>query len=138
MAQKQDDYESTHTSNICVDSQPVKGNRDEGDEPDSYYSDLFSKSWNISTSDYHSSLFGFRRYRTSHLINLRFLEAEIHQMDRDLYQAGLKLDQPLDRDHALDRLGLKQAKRDSSELNAEANVDKASIMRLRGLIKEYG
>lgn len=102
------------------------------------YSETFSKAWRETTSDNHLTLFGFRRYRTTHLLNLRFLEAEIDKIDHDLYQAGLQLEQPLDRGHMLDRLGLKQAKRDCQRTRIEEVVNEGVILRLRGLIKEYG
>ena len=102
------------------------------------YSETFSKVWREITSDNHLTLFGFRRYRTIHLLNLRFLEAEIDKIDHDLYQAGLQLEQPLGRDHRLDRLGLKQAKRDCQRTKIEEVVNEDVILRLRGLIKEYG
>lgn len=102
------------------------------------YNELFSKIWREITSDNHLTLFGFRRYRTTHLLNLRFLEAEIDRLDHDLYQAGLQLNQPLVRQNTLDRLGLKQAKKDSKPMKVEEVVNEALIMRLRKLIKEYG
>jgi len=83
------------------------------------------------------TLFEFRKYRTTHLLNLRFLKAEIDKIDHGLYQADLQLDQSLDREHIIDRLGLKQAKKDSKRMKVEKVVNKALIMRLRRLIKEY-
>lgn len=102
------------------------------------YSKLFSRVWREITSDNHLTLFGFRRYRTTHLLNLRFLEAEIDKLDHDLYQAGLQLNQPLVRQNTLDRLGLKQAKKDNKRMNVDEVVNEDSIIRLRKLIKEYG
>lgn len=102
------------------------------------YNEIFSKVWREITSDNHLTLFGFRRYRTTHLLNLRFLEAEIDKIDHDLYQAGLQLNQPLRRENTLDRLGLKQAKKDGKRMKIEEVVNEALIMRLRSLIKEYG
>jgi hypothetical protein len=102
------------------------------------YHHLFSKSWPETTSDNRLTLFGFRRFRTTHLLNLRLLEAEIDKIDHDLYQAGLQLNQSLDREHSLDRLGLKQAKRDCKPMKVEEVVNEDLILRLRGLIKEYG
>ena len=105
---------------------------------DSCYSEPFNRIWREITSDNHLTLFGFRRYRTTHQLNIRFLEAEIDKIDHDLYQAGLQLNQPLGREHIIDRLGLKQAKKDSNQMKAEELVNKALVMRLRRLIKEYG
>lgn len=102
-----------------------------------YDSKLFNKIWREITSDNHLTLFGFRRYRTTHLLNLRFLEAEIDQIDHDLYKAGLNLNQPLDGEHVIDRLGLKQARKDE-RVRAEDIVNRGLILRLRRLMKEYG
>lgn len=102
------------------------------------YVHLFMNSWSEITSDNRHTLFGFRRYRTIHLLNLRLLEAEIGTIDHDIYQAGLQLDQPLGREHILDRLGLKHAKIDPKRAKVEEVVNKDSILRLRKLIKEYG
>lgn len=105
---------------------------------DHCYNATFSKVWREITSDNHLTLFGFRRYRTTHLLNFRFLEAEIDKIDHDLYQAGLQLEQPFSGDHTIDRLGLKQAKKDSQKIKIEEVVNEGVILRLRGLIKEYG
>lgn len=102
------------------------------------YHDLFSKIWREITSDNYHTLFGFRRFRTTHLLNLRLLEAEIGAIDHDVYQAGLQLGQPLGHGHTLDRLGLKHAKRDSKRTKVEEVVNQDSILRIRRLIKEYG
>ncbi|MCJ1334686.1 hypothetical protein MMC10_011398 [Thelotrema lepadinum] len=101
------------------------------------YAELFNKFWREVTPDNYLTLFGFRRYRSTHLLNLRFLEAEIATIDHDLYQTGLALDSSLIPRHALNRLGLRQVKRDTKQVEADV-VDKALILRLRKLIKEYG
>jgi hypothetical protein len=51
----------------------------------------FRKCWTISTADDNLTLHGFLRFKTTHLLNLRFLENEITHMDHTLYQAGLGL-----------------------------------------------
>ena len=101
------------------------------------YHETFSKVWREITSNNHLTLFGFRRYRITHLLNLRFLEAEIEKIDHGLYQAGLQLKQPISCDHIIDRLGLKQAKRDSQKTKIEEVVNEDVILRLRKLIKQY-
>lgn len=123
---------------ISVDNQLGESNEHVDNDSNSSYSELFSKVWREITSDNHLTLFGFRRYRTTHLLNLRFLEAEIDKIDHDLYQAGLQLNQPLGSEHTIDRLGLKQAKKDSKRMRVEEVTNEAVIMRLRRLIKEYG
>ena len=121
---------------------PANSRQDESEEHadvrPSYYEVLFQNLWPDITSDNRLSLFGFRRYRTTHLFNLRLLEAEINEIDHELYQTGLQLDSAFDGQHALDRLGLKQAKRDMDRRGLEHVVDRDLIMRLRSLIKEYG
>ena len=97
-------------------------------------SGLFDRSWCEAVSDNRLTLFGFRRFRTTHLLNLRILEAEIDVLDRLIYQAGLKIDhQPV-----LDRLGLTYAKRDAKQSVKHSTMDKAFVSRLRKRIKEYG
>jgi hypothetical protein len=44
-----------------------------------------------STADNNLTLHGFRRSKTTHLLNLRYLEDEVAQIDHTLYQAGLSL-----------------------------------------------
>ena len=68
---------------------------------------LFRRFWCATTDDRRLTLFGFRRYRTAHLLNLRFLEDEIHKIDHDIFQAGLQLDVT---STAAERLGLKHAR----------------------------
>ncbi|KAI9682574.1 MAG: hypothetical protein M1822_006872 [Bathelium mastoideum] len=113
-------------------------NTDTGPSNSDCYPEVFSKVWRASTSDNHLTLFGFRRFRTTHLLNIRFLEAEIDEVDHKLYQAGLHLDQPTDRGHVLDRLGLKHSKKDSKAVKIEDVVHRDLVIRLRQLIKEYG
>ncbi|KAK0617665.1 hypothetical protein B0T14DRAFT_590498, partial [Immersiella caudata] len=51
----------------------------------------------------------FRRFKTSHLLNLRFLESEVAELDHKTFQAGLSLGgQP----SPAERLGLGHSKRD--------------------------
>ena len=131
-------YENS-TSSLVL---PADGQQSESEEhghvEPTYYKALFQKLWPDITSDNRLSLFGFRRYRTTHLFNLRLLEADINEIDHELYQTGLQLDSTFDGQHTLDRLGLKQAKRDMDRRDVEHVVDRALIMRLRSLIKEYG
>ena len=92
----------------------------------------FDKLWHNAVDDNYLTLYGFRRYRTSHLLNLRFLEAEIDKIDHAIFQAGLTLDYlPV-----IDRLGLRTAKKDVP--SATRAVDKALVLQLRELLKQYG
>lgn len=96
---------------------------------------MFRKFWCTTTDDSRLTLFGFRRFRTAHLLNLRFLEDEIHKLDHDIFQAGLKLDIPCT---PADRLGLKHFRRDEGALGAEEIIKPGLILRLRDLLKQYG
>ena len=62
---------------------PANGQQSESDEhahvDTTYYKTLFQKLWPDVTSDNRLSLFGFRRYRTTHLFNLRLLEADCNE-----------------------------------------------------------
>ena len=95
----------------------------------------FRKAWIASTADNNLTLHGFRRFKTTHLLNLRFLENEIAEMDHVLYQAGLGLG--VDPSSA-DRLGLKHCKIDASIPRVNDTITDGFKKRLRQLIKEYG
>lgn len=96
---------------------------------------LFEKVWTLSTDDNNLALYGFRRFKTGHLLNLRLLEDEIDRIDHQIYQAGLKLGM----DPAPhDRLGLKHCQRDEHALCPEEVLDEGLILKLRGLLREYG
>ncbi|PFH61520.1 hypothetical protein XA68_17097 [Ophiocordyceps unilateralis] len=97
-------------------------------------SDQFPNHWQASTADSNLTLHGFRRFKTSHLLNLRYLEAEIAEIDHLIYQIGLGLDiEP----SKVDRLGLKQCQKDEKAPRPEKAVSKKLIQRLRRLMKEY-
>ena len=106
------------------------------EEPE--FTNQFRKVWLNATDDNYLTLFGFRRFRTAHLLNLRFLEEEIDKIDHKIYQAGMKLDCPIG---AIDRLGLKHGKRDVADPGAARVVnvvDKDLMSRLRELLRQYG
>ena len=95
----------------------------------------FERIWQNCTDDNNLTLHGFRRFKTSHLLNLRFLEDEIAELDHIIYQAGLSLD--LERSPN-DRLGLRHSKRDSNAPCIHDTINGDLILKLRGLIKQYG
>jgi len=95
----------------------------------------FVKLWRVSTADNNITLYGFRRFKTAHLVNLRFLEAEIAELDHKIYQAGLSLDSPLS---PTDRLGLKNSKRDEVVPPNEDTITRELVLRLRDLMRDYG
>lgn len=97
--------------------------------------DEFSRHWQTSTADGNLSLYGFRRFKTAHLLNLRFLEAEIAELDRIIYQLGLGLNiEP----STVDRLGLQHATRDKSPPSLDEKLSTDLLRKLRRLLKEYG
>lgn len=95
----------------------------------------FRKCWVNSTADSNLTLHGFRRFKTTHLLNLRYLEDEIAEMDHTIYQAGFSLG--LD-PTSTDRLGLGNARRDADVPNISEVINREFILKLRALIKEYG
>ena len=97
-------------------------------------SEQFRSHWHRSTSDNNLTLHGFRRFKTTHLLNLRFLESEIAELDHVIYQAGLGLVENLS---AKDRLGLNHARRDKGHPGLEA-IDRKFVLKLRDLLQQYG
>lgn len=95
----------------------------------------FRKHWQTATDDHNLTLHGFRRFKTAHLLNLRFLEDEIAEMDHTIYQAGLSLN--IDYSPS-DRLGLKHSRRDTIVPPIESTVTKELVLQLRGLLQQYG
>ncbi|KAM6486530.1 hypothetical protein HDV62DRAFT_219129 [Trichoderma sp. SZMC 28011] len=97
-------------------------------------SEQFPNHWQASTADSNLTLHGFRRFKTSHLLNLRYLEAEVAEIDHLIYQLGLSLNvEP----SSTDRLGLKHCKRDEILPSTDQAVSKELIQRLRQSLKEY-
>jgi hypothetical protein len=95
----------------------------------------FSRCWEISTADNNLTLHGFRRFKTTHLMNLRYLEDEIAAIDHTIYQAGIGLG--LD-STSVDRLSLKDCKKDAVTPKVEEAITHDLMKRLRVLLKEYG
>ncbi|KAH7250959.1 hypothetical protein BKA59DRAFT_471454 [Fusarium tricinctum] len=94
----------------------------------------FPRHWEASTADSNLTLHGFRRFKTTHLLNLRFLEAEIAEIDLLIYQVGLSLNLEAD---STDRLGLKYCQKYDNIPSIDTAITKDLIQRLRGLLKEY-
>lgn len=95
----------------------------------------FRELWRKATDDNPLTLFGFRRFQTSHLLNLRYLEEEIEKLDHEVYQAGIKLGHT---PTSIDKLGLRHAKRDANALTVADVMTRENVLRLRELLKEYG
>lgn len=97
-------------------------------------SSAFCKCWAASTADNNLTLHGFRRFKTTQLLNLRLLEHGIADMDHTVYQAGLGLGLSPSPD---DRLGLAHSKRDADVPKVEDVITQEFILKLRDLIKQY-
>ncbi|KAL1607817.1 hypothetical protein SLS60_002755 [Paraconiothyrium brasiliense] len=96
--------------------------------------ETFRKCWTASTADNNLTLHGFRRFKTTHLINLRLLESEIAEMDHAIYQAGISLGiSP----SPTDRLGLRHSKKDANVPNIEDTITPEFTATLRDLLKQY-
>jgi hypothetical protein len=63
----------------------AKANMELPSEPPNPVAELFCKLWPRITSDDNLTLHGFRRFKTTHLLNLRFLEEEIAELDHVVY-----------------------------------------------------
>ena len=100
-------------------------------------SEIFHKVWSRSTEDKNLTLYGFRRFKTSHLVNLRFLEEEISGLDHMIYQAGLSLDNDTC-ERKSDRLGLRYSHRDSTVPALQDTITDSMVLGMRNLLKEYG
>lgn len=95
----------------------------------------FLKHWQSSTDANNITLHGFRRYKTTHLMNLRYLEDEISVLDHKIYQAGMNFGPD---PGPYDRLGLKHAKRDMNVPDVKEVTNQNFILKLRELIQQYG
>lgn len=99
------------------------------------YAKHFRKNWRAASADTDLTLYGFRRFKTSHLLNLRFLEDEIAELDHVVYQAGLTLGL----EHApANKLGLSYCKRDANVPAFGATITEELVLRLRELLSQYG
>ena len=115
------EVESTHRKDEAVSIDP-------GPNP-CESAELFCKLWLTVTDDNSLTLFGFRWFRTSHLLNPHFMEDKIDQIDHKIYQAGLKLGTA---PTGVDRLGPKHGKLDDSAPGTEV-MDEELISQLRSL-----
>lgn len=95
----------------------------------------FARNWQLSTADHNLTLYGFRRFKTSHLLNLRLLEDEIGKLDRMVFQAGLGLGLEISPE---DRLGLNYCRLDKESVDFEKLLQDGSMEKLRQLLKDYG
>lgn len=112
--------DSSPAPDVARDSGPVSVNL----TPSFQYRDKFTIHWQNSTSDDPLTLFAFRRFRTSQLLNLRFLEDEIATLDGQIFQAGLKMGVPIG---GKDKLGLKEARLDPNALDSRISSRRATF-----------
>lgn len=96
---------------------------------------LFCKLWPRVTDDNNLVLHGFRRFKTTHLLNLRFLEQEIAELDHTIYHAGLSLGYT---PSPCDRLGLKHCTIDPNVPALNDTITREQVLRLRTLLQQYG
>ncbi|KAH0425416.1 hypothetical protein CcaCcLH18_10964 [Colletotrichum camelliae] len=93
----------------------------------------FRAHWQSSTADEDVTLYGFSRFRTIHLLNLRFLEGEISELNRLVYQAGQSLSEvpPSRKRLGIDSRWSGMAPEPSKIMNREL------VMKLRDLLRQY-
>lgn len=99
------------------------------DQPLHNYAQSFPQHWLGSIADDMISKFGFRRFQTSQLLNIRFLEGEIAELDRQIYKAGLNLNPSA--------LRFGQVIIGEQVPAANEVITKENVLTLRRLLKEY-
>lgn len=94
----------------------------------------FRLHWQSSTADENVTLYGFSRFRTIHLLNLRFLEGEISELNRLVYQAGQSLCEvpPSRKRRGIDSRWSGVSPEPSKIINQEL------VTKLRDLLRQYG
>ena len=95
----------------------------------------FKTQWSRVTHANDLALFGFRRFRTSHLLNLRLMEEEIKALDHKVFQAGLGME---DGSRKKGRLSLTHDEGDQPSHAGSVMINHEMTLRLRSLIKKYG
>ena len=121
-------------SEKCVESFKPQRSCEKSPE-DLKTANLFRDLWRKTTDDNNLTLYGFRRFRTTHLLNLRYLEEEIDLIDHQIYQAGLKLERT---PTSVDRLGLRHGRIDASALGHGEVMTRELVLRMRELVRQYG
>ena len=129
-------YQSHDTTEPCKRTESLEPQEScdmSPDDPET--ANLFRDLWGKVTDDNYLTLYGFRRFRTTHLLNLRFLEKEIDTLDHQIFQAGLKLGRITT---SVDKLGLRHGKLDPCALGMEEVMTRESVLKMRDLIRQYG
>lgn len=129
-------YQSHDTVGPCKRTERLEPQQSCDKSPDDLETvKLFRDLWGKVTDDNYLTLYGFRRFRTTHLLNLRFLEKEIDTLDHQIFQAGLKLGHiPT----SVDKLGLRHGKIDTCALGMEEVMTRETMLKMRDLIRQYG
>lgn len=128
--------QSQDTINPCKRAESLQSQQSCDQSPeDLETANLFRDLWGKVTDDNYLTLYGFRRFRTTHLLNLRFLEKEIDTLDHQIFQAGLKLGHTF---ASVDKLGLQHGKIDACALGVEEVMNRELVLKMRELIMQYG
>ncbi|KAK2049425.1 hypothetical protein LZ31DRAFT_514319 [Colletotrichum somersetense] len=93
----------------------------------------FHAHWQSSTADEDVTLYGFSRFRTIHLLNLRFLEDEISELNRLVYQAGLSLSENPPSRKRLDM----EFRWDGMSSEPSKTINHKLVTKLRDLLRQY-
>ncbi|KZZ92852.1 hypothetical protein AAL_05884 [Moelleriella libera RCEF 2490] len=91
----------------------------------------FHRLWEASTADGNLTLHGFRRFKTIHLLNLRYLELEIGDLDRLIHQLGHDIQTELP------GTGPEQSKEDDKRYSLDGTLSMELKPKLRQLLREY-
>ena len=128
--------QSQDTTNPCKCAESFQSQQSCDKSPeDLETANVFRDLWCKVTDDNQLTLYGFRRFRTTHLLNLRFLEKEIDSLDHQMFQAGLKLGHT---PTSVDKLGLQHGRIDACALGTEEVMTRELVLKMRGLIRQYG
>ena len=132
---EQPEVQISHNRSVENSPAPEAVQRNENAPGELGAAQLFRKLWCNATDDNYFTLYGFRRFRTAHLLNLRFLEDEIDKIDHKIFQAGMKLGYS---PGIKDKLGLRHGKKDLDAQGADDVVNQELVLKLRDLLKQYG
>jgi hypothetical protein len=109
--------------------------REPSPKPPYDYAGAFPQHWLGSTLEDKISRYGFRRFQTSQLLNIRFLENEVAELDRSIYKAGLRLNLPFS--SSTDRFGPEHVVLDHQSATADKIITHENVLKLRRLLKDY-
>ncbi|KAH8744388.1 hypothetical protein F5883DRAFT_364631, partial [Diaporthe sp. PMI_573] len=90
--------------------------------------------WQLASADSNLTLYGFRCFKTTYLLNLCFLKNKIAELDYIIYQASLTL--RLDYVPA-NKLGLKYYKKDLNISSISTIITEDLVLKLYNLFRQY-